>query len=51
MALRVQDASALSHTPLSSSMGVSANSIAMGNTTVPNKDVSIERAGRSSAVK
>ena len=50
-ALAVQDASELSQTPFSLRNGVRINNAAIGNTSVPKKDVSIERAGRSSAVK
>ena len=51
MALDVHDASALSQTPFSSRKGVRANNAPIGKTSVPKKDVSIDRAGRSSAVK
>ena len=51
IALAVQDTSALSQTPLSSKKGVITNSDAIGNTRVPKSEMSIERAGRSSAVK
>ena len=51
IALAVQDVSALSQTPLSLKIGVRIKSDAIGNTSVPKKETSIERAGRSSAVK
>ena len=50
-ALMVHDASALSQTPFSFRRGVIANNAPMGNTRVPRKETSMERAGRSSAVK
>ena len=51
IALAVQETSALSQTPLSSSNGVKANNAAIGNTRVPKNAASIERTGLSSAVK
>ena len=51
IALAVHEKNALSHTPLSCHIGVRINKNAIGNTSVPKKDVIRERAGRSSAVK
>ena len=51
IALAVQDTSELSHTPFNSRKGTRINNETIGNTSVPKKDVSIDRAGRSSAVK
>ena len=50
-ALAVHDASALSQTPFSSRKCVRINNAAIGKTSVPKKEVSIERAGLSTAVK
>ena len=50
-ALAVQDTTALSQTPLSCHIGVRIKSVAIGNTSVPKKEVSKERTGRSTAVK
>ena len=50
-ALAVHEKNALSHTPLSCHIGVRINKNAIGNTSVPKKDVIRGRAGRSSAVK
>ena len=51
IALAVQAISGVSHTPFNSQKGVSTNRNPMGNTSVPKKDVSSDRPGRSSAVK
>ena len=51
MALTVQEASALSQTPFKPRKGVRINNAAIGKTSVPKNEVSIERAGRSTAVK
>ena len=50
-ALAEQDASELSQTPFSFKKGVIINRAAIGKTSVPKNDVSIERTGLSSAVK
>lgn len=51
IALAVQETKELSQTPFSSRKGVIKNNATIGNISVPKNDTSIERAGRSSAVK
>ena len=51
IALAVHEKNALSHTPFNCHTGERINKKPIGNTSVPKKDVSNERTGRSSAVK
>ena len=51
IALAVQEITGVSQTPVSSQKGVSTNRKPMGNTSVPKKEVSSDRPGRSNAVK
>ena len=50
-ALIVHDVTELSQTPFSSRKGVITNNDTIGNISVPKNDTSIDRIGRSSAVK
>ena len=51
MALAEQETNALSQTPFNFKNGVRRNRDPMGKINVPKRDVSIERIGRSRAVK